>query len=158
MTGVPDATGDKNQRSAEMSTSLGNPGDRVNVRICAVREQKGPEGTFISVSLADDMEAGFTRVPASNGDVVSITYTVKVWNELKKLIESKTKTKFVAKKDKNGKPFLASTKTVQLTIELTQPIKVVALRGKMDAFSISGNVKKITSREKREGNGIQLED
>ena len=140
-----------------MSTSLGNPGDRVNVRICAVREQNGPEGKFISISLADDMEAGFTRVPAKDKDVVSITFKTEVWNELKTLITSKTKTSFVAKKDKNGKPFLASTKTVQLTIELTRPIKVEGLRGKMDAFSIYGNVVKITSREKREGNGIKLE-
>lgn len=140
-----------------MSTNIGNPGDRVNVRICAVREQNGPEGKFISISLADDMEAGFTRIPAEDKDMISITFASEVWNELKKLILSKTKTSFTSKKDKNGKPFLASTKTVQLTIELTRPIKVEALRGKVDAFTIYGNVVQIASREKREGNGIKLE-
>lgn len=140
-----------------MSTYIGNPGDRVNVRICAVREENGPSGKFISISVADDMESGFFRIRAKDKDMVSITFKTEVWAELKKLVTSMTKTSFVSKKDKNGKPFLASTKTVQLTIELTAPIKVEPLRGKVDAFTIYGNVVKITSREKREGNGIKLE-
>jgi hypothetical protein len=141
-----------------MSTSIGKPGDRINVRICAVREvDMGSKPSFFSISVADDMEAGFTRIPAQDKDLISITFKSEVWNELKKLITSKTKTSFTSKKDKNGKSFLASSKTVQLTIELTMPIKVEALRGKTDAFSIYGNVVKINSREKREGNGIKLE-
>lgn len=141
-----------------MSTSIGKPGDRINVRICAVREvDMGDKPSFISISVADDMEAGFTRIPAHDKDLVSITFKSEVWNELKKLITSKTKTSFTSKKAKNGKPYLASSKTVQLTIELTRPIKVEPLRGKRDSFNIYGNVVKINSREKREGNGIKLE-
>jgi hypothetical protein len=141
-----------------MSAFIGNPGDRVNVRICSVREQKGPKGPFMSLSVADDMEAGFVRLDASDSDLISYTLSSEVWTELKKLIETKTSTKFTSKKDKKGKTYLASSKIVKLSIVLSTPIKVNRLSGKVDAFTISGDVVSITTREKREGNGIKLED
>ncbi len=141
-----------------MSAFIGNPGDRVNVRICSVREQKGPKGPFMSLSVADDMEAGFVRLDASDSDLISYTLSSEVWTELKKLIETKTLTKFTSKKDKKGKTYLASSKIVKLSIVLSTPIKVNRLSGKVDAFTISGDVVSITTREKREGNGIKLED
>lgn len=141
-----------------MTAFTGNPGDRVNVRISAVREQKGPKGLFMSLSVADDMEPGFVRVPASGSDLISYTLSSEMWTELKKLIEKKTSAKFTSKKDKNGKPFLALSKIVKLSIQLSGPIKVERLSSKVDAVTISGDVVSITTREKRQGNGIKLED
>lgn len=141
-----------------MTAFTGNPGDRVNVRISAIREQKGPKGLFVSLSVADDMEPGFVRVPASEGDIISYTLSTETWVELKKLIEKKTSTKFTSKKDKNGKPFLALSNIVRLSIQLSTPIKVQRLSGKVDAVTISGDVVSITTRDKRQGNGIKLED
>jgi len=141
-----------------MTAFTGNPGDRVNVRICAVREQKGPKGSFVSISVADDMEPGFVRLPASGSDIISYALSSEVWTELKKLIETKTSTKFTSKKDKNGKPFLASSKIVKLSIALSSPIKMQRLSREVDALTISGDVVSITTRDKRQGNGIKLED
>jgi hypothetical protein len=141
----------------KMTAFIGNPGDRVLVRISAVREQKGPKGSFVSLSVADDMEPGFVRLPASAGDIVSYALSLEVWTELKKLIEKKTGAKFSKKNDKNGKPYQAADRIVRLEIVVSQ-IKVEDLSRKVQAITIGGNVAKITTRDKRDGNGIKLED
>jgi len=140
-----------------MTAFIGNPGDRVLVRISAVREQKGPNGLFMSLSVSDDMEAGFVRIPATGSDIVSFTLSTEQWGELVKLIGKKTGAKFSKKSDKNGKPYQAADRIVRLEIVVSQ-IKVEDLSRKVQVFTIGGNVVKITTRDKRAGNGIKLED
>ena len=141
-----------------MSSPITTPGNRLHVRIVTMREQNGPNGPFVSLSVADDFDPGFNRINANEGDLVSYTMTPEVWVELLKIIVAKTGAKAQTKKSKGKRPapYVSFDKIVKLVIEQTAPIKVVR-KNRVDAITISGDVKAVTSREKRAGNGISLD-
>jgi multidrug efflux pump subunit AcrB len=59
-------------------------------------------------------------------------------------------------KGKRPAKYVSFDKIVKLVIERTAPLKVVR-KNRVDAITISGDVKAVTSREKRAGNGISLD-
>jgi hypothetical protein len=141
-----------------MSSPITTPGNRLHVRIVTMREQNGPNGPFVSLSVADDFDAGYTRINANEGDLVSYTISVEVWVELLKIIVAKTGAKAQTKtsKGKRPAPYVCFDKVVKLVIEQTAPIKVTR-KSRVDAITISGDVKAVSSRDKRAGNGISLD-
>ncbi len=141
-----------------MTPSITTPGNRLHVRIVTMREQNGPNGPFVSLSVADDFDPGFNRINANEGDLVSYTMTPEVWVELLKIIVAKTGAKAQTKtsKGKRPAPYVCFDKVVKLVIEQTAPIKVTR-KSRVDAITISGDVKAVSSRDKRAGNGISLD-
>jgi leucyl-tRNA synthetase len=123
-----------------------------------MREQNGPNGPFVSLSVADDFESGFTRINANEGDLVSYTISTEVWVELLAIIVKTTGAKAQTKMSKGKRPakYVSFDKIVKLVIEQNAPIKVVR-KNRVDAITISGDVKAVTSRDKRAGNGISLD-
>jgi hypothetical protein len=142
----------------EMTPSITTPGNRLSVRIVTMREQNGPNGPFVSLSVADDFESGFTRINANEGDLVSYTISTEVWVELLAIIVKTTGAKAQTKMSKGKRPakYVSFDKIVKLVIEQNAPIKVVR-KNRVDAITISGDVKAVTSRDKRAGNGISLD-
>ncbi len=141
-----------------MTPSITTPGNRLSVRIVTMREQNGPNGPFVSLSVADDFESGFARINANEGDLVSYTISTEVWVELLAIIVKTTGAKAQTKMSKGKRPakYVSFDKIVKLVIEQTAPLKVVR-KNRVDAITISGDVKAVTSREKRAGNGISLD-
>jgi hypothetical protein len=125
-----------------------------------MREQVGPNGPFASVSVADEFEAGFTRINANQGDLVSYTVSMEVWAQLLAIIVKATGAKAQTKmsKGKRPAPYVSFDKIVKLVIQQTAPLKVER-KNRVDAITISGDViaKLVSTRDKRAGNGICLD-
>lgn len=141
-----------------MSSPITTPGNRLSVRIITVRKQTGPNGFFMSLSVADDFDPGFNRINANEGDLVSYTVSVETWEQLLKIIVKNTGAKAQTKtsKGKRPAPYVCFDKIIKLVIEQNAPIKVVR-KSRVDAITISGDVKAVSSRDKRAGNGISLD-
>ncbi len=143
-----------------MTPSITTPGNRVSVRIVSAWERVGPNGPFVSISVADDFDSGYNRINAKEGDFVSFGVSPEVWVELLKIIVSKTGAKAQTKTSKGKRPakYVSFDKIVKLVIEQDAPLKVER-KNRVDAITISGDViaKLVSSRENRAGNGICLD-
>jgi hypothetical protein len=134
---------------------------RVQVRISTASVREGKDSKFWSLNVADEMTSGFERLPES--DMKSFAISVEIWEQLKKASESKG-AKWVSKKDKNDNAYLSTApKVVVLEIEVARSLKdsvrvLGSGRNAMEVLAISGTVKKISVREQRQGNLLDLED
>lgn len=131
---------------------------RVQVRISTASVREGKNEKFWSLNVSDEMTPDFERLPEA--ELKSYSLSVSDWEALKKVAESKG-AKWTSKKDKNGNTYLAtSPKVVVLDIEITKSLKdsLRELDRRTTALTISGQVKKISVREQRAGNGLALED
>lgn len=134
---------------------------RVQVRISTASVREGKDSKFWSLNVADEMTSDFERLP--DVEMKSFAVSVEIWEQLKKVAESKG-AKWVSKKDKNGNPYLSTApKVVVLEIEIARSLKdsVRVLgtgRNAMEVLAISGAVKKISVRDQRQGNLLDLED
>ena len=48
-----------------MSSPITTPGNRLSVRIVSVWERSGPNGPFVSISVADEFDPGFNNINAN---------------------------------------------------------------------------------------------
>jgi hypothetical protein len=134
---------------------------RVQVRVSTASIREGKDSKFWSLSVADEMTADFERLPDS--DMKSFAIDIETWEALKKVAESKG-AKWTSKKDKNGNPYLSSSpRVVVLEIEVARSLKdsvrlIGTGRSAMEVLAISGTVKKISVRDQRQGNQLDLED
>jgi len=133
------------------------PGNRLSVRIVSVWKRSGPNGPFVSISVADEFDSGFNSINAKEGDLVSYGISPEVWVELLKVIVKATGAKAQTKtsKGKSRAEYVSFDKIVKLVIEQNAPLKVVR-KNRVDAITISGDVvsKLVSSRDKRKENGL----
>ena len=141
-----------------MSSPIPTPGNRLSVRIIKATEYNVPQGSFVSVAVEDSRDFAFDRIYSKKGQVISYNISVETWVELLKIIVKTTGAKAQTKtsKGKRPAPYVSFDKIVKLVIEQSAPLKVVR-KSRVDAITISGDVKAVTSREKRAGNGISLD-
>jgi hypothetical protein len=136
--------------------------NRVQVRISTAAERAGKTEKFWSLTVSDEMTPNFERLP--DADLKSYSLSAKDWAVVKKKAESLGATwktaKFSSGAAKGQNYFTTKPQVVVLEIELTKSLKdsVRDLDRKTTSLSISGQVKKITVREQRAGNSIDLED
>lgn len=145
--------------------------NRIQVRVSTVYERiaekleggKTVKSKFYSLNVADEFTSGFERLPES--DLTSYAVSEEVWAGIvKKCKELGVSWKKSDTADKSGNFYLTSKpQIVVLDIELTRALKdsVSELgtgRNALEALKISGNTKKIQVRERRNGNGLDLED
>jgi hypothetical protein len=136
--------------------------NRVQVRISTAAERAGKTEKFWSLTVSDEMTPNFERLPEA--DLKSYSLSAKDWAVVKKKAESLGATwkseKFSSGAAKGQNYFTTKPKVVVLEIELTRSLKdsVRDLDRKTSSLSISGQVKKISVREQRAGNSVDLED
>lgn len=136
--------------------------NRVQVRISTAAERAGKTEKFWSLTVSDEMTPNFERLP--DADLVSYALSAKDWAVVKKKAESLGATwksaKFASGAAKGQPYFTTKPQVIVLEIELTRSLKdsVRDLDRKTTSLSISGQVKKITVREQRAGNSVDLED
>lgn len=134
---------------------------RIQVRISTASVREGRDSKFVSLNIADEMSSEFERLP--DVEMKSFAVSLEIWNELKKVAESKG-AKWSTKKDKNGNPYLSSApRVVVLDIEVARSLKdsvrlIGTGRNAMEVLAISGTVKRVAVREQRQGNSLDLED
>lgn len=134
---------------------------RIQVRVSTSSPRAGKDEKFFSLNVADEMAAEFQRLPEC--DMYSFAVSAEIWDALKKVSESKG-AKWVSKKDKNNNGYLTSSpKVVVLEIEIARSLKdsvklLGSGRNAMEVLSISGTIKKISVRNQRQGNSLDLED
>lgn len=143
-----------------MTPSITIPENRVSVRIVSVWERVGPNGPFVSISVADDFDSGYNRINAKEGDFVSFGVSPEVWVELLQVIVSKTGAKAQTKTSKGKRPakYVSFDKIVKLVIQQNAELKVER-KNRVDSITISGDVvaKLVSTRENRAGNGLILD-
>lgn len=136
--------------------------NRIQVRISTATERDGTSEKFWSLTIADEMTPNFERLP--DAELKSYALSAKDWAVVKKKVETLgatwTKAKFAEGASKGKDYFTTKPAVVVLEIELTRSLRdsLRDLKGRSQALSISGKVKKISVRDKREGNSIDLED
>jgi hypothetical protein len=144
---------------------------RIQVRVSTVYERiseqlvdgKQVKSKFYSLNVTDEMSGGFERLPES--DLTSYAVSEEVWAGIvKKCKELNVSWKKSDAPDKSGNHYLTSKPSiVVLEIQLSRALKdsVSALgtgRSALEALKISGAIKRITVRERRNGNSLDLED
>jgi DNA primase large subunit len=144
---------------------------RIQVRVSTVYERineqivdgKTVKNFFFSLNVADEMSGGFERL--IDADLTSFAVSKEVWAGIeKKCKELGVAWKKSEKTDKSGNLYLTSKPSiVVLEIELSRALKdslsiLGTGRSALEALKISGNIKRITVRERRNGNSLDLED
>jgi len=141
--------------------------ERIRVRVNSVYERVRKDGKkFWSLTVADDMQDGFKRLPGGQNTMVSFSLDQADWKLVLDAAKAQ-KTPFVQKVDKNKNKFWSAKNdsglVVVLEIQLRAPMQLRPLadarRG--DAFneslSIAGVVRKVLAREGGRPNGVELE-
>jgi hypothetical protein len=148
----------KLQRKGGENMTSNIPAGRVSIRVSVAYTRKNTTNgeTFVSLSVADAMVAGYDRLPQA--DLVSYAVPGEVWKEL--LSELRKRGAKAGKGvDKKGVSYTHfKPMVVELFIQLTAPLAVKEVGRKTTALSIAGTVVAINVREKRAGNGVALED
>ena len=166
----------------KMVTSLGGVKGLALVRFIAAWIHKGPEGFFVSISVADDsFGTDYTSIPAKVDDFVSYKVSIDVWDQLvqfiaktdaklawKSSVDGKSKSKGtkgisnlseaeLSKATKDGDCIIVSGDSVlQLTLELTG-VTTKPAKGRKDFVSLQGALTALSTREKRKGNTLKLD-
>lgn len=141
--------------------------ERIRVRVNSVYERVRQDGKkFWSLTVADDMQENFVRIPAGENTMVSYSLEPDAWKIVEKRAKE-LKVPFVQKVDKNKKKFWSAKNdsglVVILEIELRAPMQVRPLKDarRGDAFneslSIAGTTKNVLVREGGRPNGVELE-
>jgi len=141
--------------------------EKIRVRVNSVYERVRKDGKkFWSLTVADDMQEGFKRLPGGENTMVSFSLDTDGWKVVMDAAKAQ-KTPFVQKVDKNKKKFWSAKNdaglVVVLEIELRAPMSPRPLEGarRGDAFneslSIAGVVRKVLAREGGRPNGVELE-
>jgi len=141
--------------------------EKIRVRVNSVYERVRQDGKkFWSLTVADDMQEGFKRLPGGENTMVSFSLDTDGWKVVMDAAKAQ-KTPFVQKIDKNKKKFWSAKNdsglVVVLEIELRGPMSTRPLKDarRGDAFneslSIAGVVRKVLAREGGRPNGVELE-
>jgi hypothetical protein len=136
--------------------------NRVQVRISTAAERAGKSDKFWSLTVSDEMTPNFERLP--DADLKSYSLSAKDWAVIKKRAESLGATwktqKFASGAAKGQNYLTTKPQVVVLEIELSKSLKdsIRDLDRRTTSLSISGQVKKVTVREQRAGNSVDLED
>jgi hypothetical protein len=175
----------QNQRRAKMATSLTTKGKASNlalVRVIAAWIHKGPDGHFVSISVADDsFGTDYTSIPAKVDDRVSYKVDIHVWDQLVQFIAKQTDAKLAWKSSTDDKSKSKGTKAVsnlseaeltkatkgedcvvvsndfvlQFVIELSG-VSTSPAKGRKNFVSLLGTLCGLSTREKRKGNTLDL--
>lgn len=141
--------------------------ERIRVRVNSVYERVRKDGKkFWSLTVADDMQDGFKRLPSGENTMVSFSLDQDGWKVVVDAAKSQ-KTPFVQRTDKNKNKFWSAKNdsglVVVLEIELRAPMVVRELKDAKrgdtfnESLSIAGTVKKVLAREGGRPNGVELE-